>query len=221
VVTFGAQRPGPNAWSLWVVILLCTGIEIVLQLGDLGWVGGPRMRASAYEYFGFWPGLLENWIPNYRFQPQLMFVTYGFFHGGLLHLSLNMITLWSLGVATIHRVGQARFMVILCASLLGGAVGFGLLSETPRPMVGASGALFGLAGALVAWNYLDRFLFDQGLLPVLQTILLLVALNVALWWAMDGQLAWETHLGGFLSGWMAATLVDPRGRPPDTRKTDQ
>jgi membrane associated rhomboid family serine protease len=37
-------------------------------------------------------------------------------------------------------------------------------------------------------------------------------LNIVLWWAMDGQLAWETHLGGFITGWIAAMLIDPRGR---------
>ena len=37
-------------------------------------------------------------------------------------------------------------------------------------------------------------------------------LNLLLWWAMDGQLAWETHLGGFLAGWVMALLADPRPR---------
>lgn len=198
---------------LWALIGVCVFVEMLLQLGDAGLLNWPRMRATAYEYFGFWPGLLRNWAPNYPLQPQTMFVTYGFLHGGLLHLGLNMVTLWSLGYAVVARVGQKRFLVVYLMSLLGGAVGFWLLSETLSPMVGASGALFGLAGALVSWSYLDRFLLDKGLLPVLQIILLLIALNIVLWWAMGGQLAWQTHLGGFLSGWIAALLVDPRGRP--------
>lgn len=89
-------------------------------------------------------------------------------------------------------------------------------------MVGASGALFGLAGAIVAWDYLDRFLLSEGLWPVLRTVLFLVGLNIALWWAMGGQLAWETHLGGFVTGWVMAMLLDPRGRPmDDPPPTDQ
>ena len=67
-------------------------------------------------------------------------------------------------------------------------------------MVGASGALFGRAGALISWDYVDRFTIRVGLWPVLRAVLFLVGLNIALWWAMKGQLAWETHLGGFLGG---------------------
>ncbi len=199
--------------TAWFLIAVCVIIEVFIQLGEWGVFGGTRIRATAYEYFGFWPGLLGNWRPNYPLQPYAMFVTYSFLHGGLIHAALNMVTLWSLARVVIARVGEKRFALIYGFSILGGAIGFWLLTDTLQPMVGASGALFGLAGALLAWNYLDRFLFDQGLLPVLQLILLLVVLNIALWWAMDGQLAWETHLGGFISGWIAAMLVDPRGRP--------
>jgi membrane associated rhomboid family serine protease len=92
---------------------------------------------------------------------------------------------------------------------------FGLMAPDLRPMVGASGALFGLAGALLSWAYVDRFTFRQGLLPVVQAVALLIVLNLVLWWAMAGQLAWQTHLGGFLAGWIAALLVDPR--PQDSK----
>jgi membrane associated rhomboid family serine protease len=141
-----------------------------------------------------------------------MFFTYGFLHGGPVHLAVNMVTLWSLGHAVLDRVGPWGFAGLYGASLIGGAAGFGLIAETFRPMVGASGALFGLAGGLLAWNYVDRFTFREGLWPVARLVLFLVAMNVAMWWALDGQLAWETHLGGFLVGWIAALLIDPRGR---------
>ena len=45
-----------NPWPLLVVILLCTGIELLLLLSDFGVVGTARLRQIAYEYGGFWPG---------------------------------------------------------------------------------------------------------------------------------------------------------------------
>ena len=42
-------------------------------------------------------GLLTDWEPNFAYQPWLMFLTYAFLHGGLAHLAVNMVTLWSLG----------------------------------------------------------------------------------------------------------------------------
>lgn len=199
----------PNRFLL-SLILICSGIEVALTLGDFGVWGDRRLRSSAYEFGGFWPGLLGNWRPNFQGQAYSMFLTYGFLHSGLTHLLVNMITLWSLGTAVVNRVGLFGFVALYIATVLGGAAGYGLIANGLRPMVGASGALFGLAGGLLAWMYVDRFTHRQGLLPVAQAVLMLVVLNVVLWWAMSGQLAWQTHLGGFLTGWVVALLIDPR-----------
>lgn len=194
---------------------LCTIIEGVLLCADVGLINVPRLRQTVYEYGGFWPGLLGNWQPNYPSQPTLMFLTYGFLHSGLAHLVVNMITLWSLGRAVLDRVGTLRLAGLYAASLLGGAVGYALLAPGLQPMVGASGALFGLAGGLLGWSYVDRFTYGQGLWPIAQALVALIALNLVLWWVMDGSLAWETHLGGFIAGWISALVIDPRPRTAD------
>jgi membrane associated rhomboid family serine protease len=200
----------PGHWMMIAIILLCVGIEAVLSLSDAGLIGSGRMRRIFYDYGGFWPGLLEDWRPNYTAQPWVMFLSYGFLHGGLMHLAVNMITLWSLGVVVLDRVRGRGFVMLYVASLLGGGVGYALLAPSLTPMVGASGALFGLAGGILAWSYVDRFTFRERLWPVARALLLLLLLNVVLWWAMKGHLAWETHLGGFIAGWVAALLIDPR-----------
>lgn len=208
-----ATLTGPrNHWFLWGLIAISTVIELVLLLSDFSLGLPARLRPLAYEYGGFWPGLLDQWTPNYAAQPGLMFATYGFLHAGPVHLVVNMITLWSLGGAVIERVGWIGFAVLYVGALIGGAMGFALLAPDLRPMVGASGALFGLAGGLLAWAYVDRYAAELGLWPILRAALLLVALNLVLWWAMNGQLAWQTHLGGFVAGWIIALLVDPRAR---------
>jgi len=202
---------GHGGYVVGAIVAFSVLIELVLQLGDLGVFGIPRFRETAYEYGGFWPGLLDNWRPNYPFQSWLMFLTYGFLHAGLLHIALNMVTLYSLARYVIQRVGGARFTLLYAVSILGGGIGFALLSDTFRPMVGASGALFGLAGAILAWDYVDRFSLEERLWPVARAVLLLILLNVALYFAMDRLLAWEAHLGGFVAGWIMALLIDPRG----------
>ncbi len=180
----------------------------------MGWWGRTEWRQLVFAYAGFWSGLLGNWRPNYPLQPLTMFFTYGFIHAGLSHFVLNMMTLFSVAPPLLDRVGPRRFLVLYLASMIGGAIGFALLSTVIAPMVGASGALFGMIGAIVGWEYQDLRAERASLAPVGRAILLLAGLNLLLWWAMNGHLAWETHLGGFIAGWIAARLLD---RAPRTR----
>lgn len=189
--------------------------EVALTLGDLGWLGERSFRNYAYQQAGFWPGLLYDWEPNYAGQAYLMFFTYAFLHGGTLHFVVNVITLFSLGRGIIDRVGRTKFCLIYMFSIFGGAFGYAALYTTPQPMVGASGALFGLAGAWLAWEYVDRFAARSALWPVARVVAMLIALNVVMYFSLNGQLAWQTHLGGFITGWIAATLFDPRARDID------
>ena len=199
---------------LIALIVICIVIEAVLQGADHGLWGSRRWRALAYQNGGFWRGLLDDWRPNYAAQPMAMFASYSFLHGGFVHLLVNMVTLGSLGRLVIDHVGQGRFLAIYTLSALGGAVGFAVLSNAVQPMVGASGALFGLAGALTGWEYTARRLANEGIGPVLRVLALLLALNLVMYWAMDGHLAWETHLGGFIAGWVATWWFRARQDDP-------
>jgi membrane associated rhomboid family serine protease len=202
-------RRRPDPFTLGVLVI-CAAIELVLQLADFGFLGTPRLRLAAYTYGGFWPGLLDDWRPNFAAQPVLMFLTYSVFHGGLLHFLVNMITLLSLGAAVSDRAGTGRYAAIYVASILGGAVVYALLAPDYSPMVGASGALFGLVGALTVWDAVERRALRLTLMPVLKVVAYLVVMNLVLWWAMDGQLAWQTHLGGFVAGALGAALLGER-----------
>ncbi len=192
------------------LFISCLLPELLLSGADLRLWGQPFWRMLAVQNFGFWPGLLDNWRPNYRVQPATMFLTYCLLHAGFMHFAVNMMTLFSLGRPLLARFGGGAFMLLYLASAIGGSIGFALLSSQILPMVGASGALFGLAGALVGLHHRDRLATHDSQGPVVRAVLGLVALNLVLWWAMDGQLAWETHLGGFLTGWGVAIGLDRR-----------
>ncbi len=115
----------------------------------------------------------------------------------------NMIVLFSLGLIAIKRVGTVGFFVIFFLASFGGGIAFGALGNSVQPMIGASGALFGLTGAWVYWDWRER----HSLMPIVTAVLGLILLNIIMWWWMNGQLAWQTHLGGFISGWASAVLL--------------
>ena len=191
-----------------VVILVSTIalIELLLQASDAGWIGSLRWRSLAYQYGAFWPGLLGNWQPNFTGQSVSMFATYAFLHADFSHMAGNAITIVVLGQIVCARAGQRTFLLIYAAAAIGGALGFAYLVRSPQPMVGASGALFGLAGAWTWWLWCDRARIRHGRLQVLAVVIGLIALNALVWVSLDGLLAWQTHLGGFLTGAVVAGL---------------
>jgi len=193
--------------AVFVLIAMCCLVELILGLADHGFIGTPRWRGLAYQNGAFWAGLLGNWRPNYDLQPWTMFLSYAFLHAGTSHLLGNMLTLLALGPNLIRKVGQGRFLLIYTAGALGGAFGFLLLGSPAHPVVGASGALFGLAGALIHGDWADRRRAGRPVWPALGAILFLMVLNLVLWISLDGLLAWEAHLGGFVLGWLAAAVL--------------
>lgn len=196
---------------LVALIASCVTVEFALTLADFGVFSYPRLRSLAYEYGAFWPGLLRNWAPNFPAQPYSMFITHGFLHGGLLHLAFNMITLRSLGRVVIDRIGPGSFLTLYFASMVGGAAAYAVMSTNGQPMVGASGALFGLAGALTAWQWVAQPNTRSSIRATWKLITFLLGINLLMYLVFSGGVAWQTHIGGMLVGWFVGLLLDRDG----------
>ncbi len=186
------------------LILVNVVIEAVLFGADLGLWGAPLWRGAAYAAGAFWTPLLQGAKPLYPGQPVTMFASYAVLHGGWLHLAVNMIALFSFGTVIIQRIGQRRFLLAYASAAGGGAIAFALLSRSALPMVGASGALFGLLGIWVCWDYLERRHRGGPIWTTARALVFLVIYNLVFWLLLRGNLAWETHLGGFVAGWLLA-----------------
>jgi membrane associated rhomboid family serine protease len=81
-------------------------------------------------------------------------LTSSFVHGNLLHLAMNMFALWQAGQLVERIFGSARFAGLYLLAGIGGSLGslgWGLLSQHPVNSVGASGAIFGIIGGLLAF----------------------------------------------------------------------
>jgi membrane associated rhomboid family serine protease len=148
-----------------------------------------------------------------------------FAHGGLMHLWLNMFALAAFGGTLVSRLGTVpqswlRFLALFLSSGLAGAALYLVVHRGGTvPMLGASGALYGLIGLLVrAPTGRDTLLPIHA--PQLRRVgwglikdnLFLIALLWVLSFGSGfaGGLAWEAHLGGFLFG----LLVGPFFLPP-------
>ena len=202
----------PNSPVVLAVVALSSLVEAALALLGFELPGGATLRQLALAYGAFWNGLLQGWEPLYPLQREAMFVTYALLHGGWVHLVGNMIAVLALGGIVVARIGPRGFLLLYVLTAIGGAAGFALLSGSDTPMIGASGAVFGLVGAWKFWEWQLRRHTGASMAPLWRSLLGLGLLNLVLWLALSGLLAWEAHLGGFVTGWLVAAIVTPTVR---------
>ena len=202
--------PGP---VIGVLILVTSGVELAVTAADMGLIGSVRWRSLLLQYAAFWPGLMRDWQPNYPAQPWTMFLSYSLLHSGILHLLGNMAMLLWAGPVLAARVGQVGFLLLWIGSVLGGGIAFGAMASATTPMVGASGAVFGLIGAIVMLDYVLTGRYGKALGITAG----LALLNVVTLISENGLLAWQTHLGGSVAGGMIAMMLrDRMSEPVDT-----
>jgi membrane associated rhomboid family serine protease len=145
------------------------------------------------------------------FEPWRM-LTSAFLHsqGFILHIALNMYMLWMFGQALEPLLGRLRFLAVYLLSAFGGSVGYLLLTANYSPgqpvsgVVGASGAIFGLFGAMLV---VQRHRGGET-----RQLWVLIAINGVIGFLVP-QIAWQAHLGGLVTGALCAAVIayTPRG----------
>jgi membrane associated rhomboid family serine protease len=218
-------RTRPNTPAVLTMVALICLPEVLFLIAESRFLGTGGPRNWAIVHFGFWNALLAGAQPIYPFQRELMFVSYAFLHGGFLHLAGNMAITLALAGIVVARSSDLGFVVLFLFSAIGGGIGYAALGPLGAPMVGASGAVFGLVGAWKYWEWVDRRALGAPMKPLWMSLFGLALLNLVLWYLLGGLLAWQAHLGGFLAGaaWAAAvapsaSVGPPRKRPPQPRQ---
>lgn len=134
-------------------------------------------------------------------------ITGGFLHAGMLHLAFNMFALFFLGKVLEPSIGTARFVLIYFVCLLAGSFGAILISGSDVPTVGASGAVFGIFGAV--------FVIAQGrgLTDLAREVGLILGINLVLTFSISG-ISIGGHIGGLVAGLLCGALIiaGERGR---------
>lgn len=142
-----------------------------------------------------------------------------FLHNGVIHLGLNMWCLWSLGLLAESLYGRWTFLAIYLAT----GIGADLLSlswDALRISAGASGAIFGLAGALITGLYFARLSVPRSQLKgMIRSVVVFAGLNLAIGFGVriiDNM----AHLGGLVTGLVIGLAMAPvLSRPREQRQT--
>jgi rhomboid protease GluP len=160
------------------------------------------MILTSGELMGFSGQTLVNWGGN--FGPftaggeYWRLLTAGFVHANLIHIAFNMWCLWSLGRLSERLFGRWQTVAIYLLTGVGGA----LLSigwNPDRLSVGASGAIFGIAGALLAGIKFGNLNISAGeRKSIISSMIFFVVLNFS--FGLGGNVDNMCHLGGFITG---------------------
>src|SRR3954470_4888987 len=132
-------------------------------------------------------------------------------HGDLLHLAFNMYALYLAGTIVERWYGSIRFgAVYLACAAAGSTASFVFGGEAPS--VGASGAVFGLFGILLAAGRLHHPV-DPRSRGVVSQLLFLVVINLVFGFSSGGSIDNAAHLGGLAAGLWLGALIPPTGVP--------
>lgn len=150
---------------------------------------------------------IVDWGGNFRpytmdGQPWRLF-TCMFVHIGIIHLFVNMYSLFAIGQMLERFIGKWRFLgLYLLSGLCGSAVSLWWYAATPS--AGASGAIFGIFGVFVA-IVTTRLIEPNARKKLLRSIGTTILINgaISLWASVDTS----AHLGGFLSGALGGYLI--------------
>jgi membrane associated rhomboid family serine protease len=132
-------------------------------------------------------------------------LTSGFLHAGLLHIFVNMFSLWSLGRFVEAVAGSWRMALIYLVSLVASGLGVIYLSspaDAMTPTLGASGAIFGIFGALFA---MGLKLGPPGMQLVRANLGILV-INLIFTFSVH-TISWQAHVSGLVIGFLFTLLI--------------
>jgi membrane associated rhomboid family serine protease len=130
-------------------------------------------------------------------------VTYMLLHGGWLHLSINVATLAAFGAGLEKTIGGKRLLALFfITGVIGAFAHFVVYPGSSTPLVGASGGISGLFGAVLVMAQQQGLMGDYRRLLPFVAVWIAISLFFGLFGmpGAEGQIAWTAHIGGFIAG---------------------
>jgi len=205
--TVVGARPGADVPAVSYGLI---ALNVLIYLITAVSPGGTLLRNYGSRLFADWalfPALVGA---DHDYQ---RLVTAAFLHYGPIHLLLNMLALYMVGPALEQVLGWWRYLALYLLAALGGSVAILLFGDLSTPVVGASGAIFGLFAAAVVLA--RRVGFNSTALWIT------IGINFVYTFSVQG-ISKLGHVGGFVVGGLAALVLiggqlSGRGRLPSIR----
>jgi rhomboid protease GluP len=189
--------------TTWVTTLIVAANLVVWGLNLLS---GMSVLSPHPQELLAWGG---NFLPATREQPWRLF-TAMFLHGGLIHLALNMWALWDVGRLVERFYGNTQMILIYLICGLAGSLCSLFFAASRSVSIGASGAIFGVVGCLLAALYTKPNKLPAGLVRTLRSSMLgFVGYSLIMGFVV-GFIDNAAHIGGLVAGWLMGVVLAER-----------
>ncbi|MER2598443.1 MAG: rhomboid family intramembrane serine protease [Caldilineales bacterium] len=197
----------PLARPRWTYVLLAVNVVVFVAMTLYGASRGLGLSGSQDSRVLLLFGAMQNRLISdgdyYRLLASM------FLHIGLIHLLFNTYALYILGQDVERLYGNTRFLLIYFLAGLGGSLASFVLGGANGVSAGASGAIFGVIGASIAYFYQHHRAFGARGQAQLRNLLTMAGINLVLGFTIPGinNLA---HLGGLIFGLLLGFILSPR-----------
>ena len=187
-------------------------LEGLAQLSDRGWFGVLDLRGLMISYGAFWdflfpPGAVDQAL--FPGQSYSMLLTHALLHAGTIHVLMNAVIFIALGKTLAVYFGLRLVMLTMLLGAVSSGVAFGFLESTAAPMVGASGVVFAFIGLWLQASRSELKRLGRPGRSTASVMMSLIVMHLLLHVFMGGQIAWQAHLGGFVTGYfLMPWLID-------------
>ena len=190
----------PRTWATRSVI----GVNVLVWLAMLA-TGTDPMRPEVQTLIDWGANLLPLTID----QPWRL-LTATMLHAGLIHLGFNMWVLWDAGRIAERFYGSAQFLLIYLLAGLFGSLASLFFAAREGVSVGASGAVFGVVGALLGALFTKPGKMPPGLVQGLRSSMLLFVGYSLFMGFVSSFVDNAAHVGGLIAGFVTAVLLAER-----------
>lgn len=195
------MRADTNNKPTWTYIIL--GIIVAVFIGQS--ISGGNPLTGGLDPFLQQGALVKSQVLAGQWW---RLITPIFLHFGLMHILFNGIALFALGIQLEQLMGSKRFLWIFFLTGIGGDILVLLLENRPAITAGASGAIFGLLGALIGFFYRHRDRTGAWGRANLQSLLITAGINLLFTISIPG-ISIYGHLGGFATGLFLGYFLSP------------
>jgi membrane associated rhomboid family serine protease len=223
-----SEQHGEPAFNIAPVVLLLIIFMLAIHAARM-FLFTPEQDNYIIAYGAFIPLAYQGEVGMPTWSLITSPVSYALLHGSWAHVGINSLWLAVFGAPLAARIGPSRFLAFFVVTAVAAALlHFTLHHDSINPLIGASGAVSGFTAAAARFGFAVRRSDGPGFsgqrLTLFETLTNRTSVSfILIWFAINflpaisdfggGNIAWQAHIGGFITGLLLLPFFDISASP--------